>query len=74
MFDNYTDELQYSLKEQQRSDSARSTAPVRTHFDEISQKMPQGKNYEGFLSNTKNKSQLLKSSLNILHKKTHGKI
>ena len=61
VFDNYTDELEYSLKEQERSDRAGSTAPLRTNIGEISQEMPQGKNYHEFLSNTKNKSQLLKT-------------
>ena len=37
-----------------------STASLRAHIGEISQEMPQGKNYQGFPSNTKNKSQLLK--------------
>ena len=60
VFDNYTDELEYSLKERKRSDRAGSTAPLRTHVGEMSQEIPQGKNYQEFLSNTKNKSQLLK--------------
>ena len=59
MFDNYTDELEYSLKEQERSERAGSTASLRKYIGEISQKMPQGKNYQEFLCNTKNKSQLL---------------
>ena len=58
--DNYSDELEYSLKEQERSDRARPTTPLRTHIGEISQEIHQGKNYQEFLSNTKNKSQLLK--------------
>ena len=41
VFDNYTDELEYSLKEQERSDRAGSTAPLRTHIGEISQEMSQ---------------------------------
>ena len=53
VFDSYTDELQYSLKEQE-------TASLQTHISEISQEMPQDKNYQEFLSNTRNKSQLLK--------------
>ena len=60
VFDNYANELEYSLKERKRSDRAGSTAPLRTHVGEMSQEMPQGKNYQEFLSNTKNKSQLLK--------------
>ena len=60
MFDNYTDELEYFLHEQERSDSAGLTASLRKHIGEISQKTTQGKNYQKFLSNTKNKSQLLK--------------
>ena len=60
VFNNYTDELEYSLIEQERSDRAGSTAPLRTHTGEISQEIPQGKNYQEFQSNTKNKSQLLK--------------
>ena len=60
VFDNYTDELEYFLHEQERSDSAGLTASLRKHIGEISQKMTQGKNYQKFLSNTKNKSQLLK--------------
>ena len=60
VFNNSTDELEYSLKEQERSDRAGSTAPLRTHIGEISQEIPQGKNYQEFQSNTKNKSQLLK--------------
>ena len=60
VFDNYTDELEYSLKEQERSYRTGLTAPLQTHIGEISQEMPQGKNYQEFLSNIKNKSQLLK--------------
>ena len=60
VFDNYSDELEYSLKEQERSDRARPTTPLRTHIGGISQEIHQGKNYQEFLSNTKNKSQLLK--------------
>ena len=45
MFDNYTDELEYSLKQQERSNRTRSTAPLRTRFSEISQEMSQGQNY-----------------------------
>ena len=59
VFDNYTEELEYSLKEQERSDKDGSTAPLQTHIGEISQEMPQGKNHQKFLSNTKNKSQSL---------------
>ena len=58
MFDNYTDELEYSLKEQERSERAGSTASLQKYIGEISQKMPEGRNYQEFLSNTKNKSQL----------------
>ena len=43
MFDNYTDELEYSLKEQERSDSAGSAASLRTHIGEIRQEMPRVK-------------------------------
>ena len=60
MFDNYLDELEYSLKEQERSDRAGPTASLRRHIGEISKKRHQGKNDQEFLSNTKNKSQLLK--------------
>ena len=38
VFDNYTDELEYSLNEQERSDRAGSTASLRKHIAEISQK------------------------------------
>ena len=38
VFDNYTDELEYSLNEQERSDRAGSTAFLRKHIGEISQK------------------------------------
>ena len=60
MFGTYTDELEYSLKEQERSGRAGSTAPLRIHIGELSQELPHGKNYQEFLSNTENKSQLLK--------------
>ena len=64
VFDNYTDELQYSLKEQE-------TASLQTHISEISQKMPQDKNYQEFLSNTRNKSELLKKLTEYFtHEKT----
>ena len=53
VFGNYTNELECSLKEQGRSDKAGSTAPLRTQISEISQEMPQGKNYQEFLSSTK---------------------
>ena len=49
-----------NVKEQERSDRAGSTAPLRIHIGEISQEMPRGRTYQEFLSNTKNKSQLLK--------------
>ena len=74
VFDNYTDELECSLKEQERSDTAGSTATLWSLICEISQEMPHGKNSQDYLSNTEDKSQLLKSSPNILHKKTHEKI
>ena len=64
VFDSYTDELQYSLKEQE-------TASLQTHISEISQKMPQDKNYQEFLSNTRNKSELLKKVTEYF---THEKI
>ena len=60
LFDNYTDELEYSLKGQERSDRSGSTASLQTNIGEISQEITQVKNYQEFLSNTKNKSQLLK--------------
>ena len=60
VFDNYTDKIEYSLKEQERSDRAGSIAPLQIHTGEICQEIRQGKNYQGFLSNTENKSQLLK--------------
>ena len=41
-------------------DRAGSAAPLRTHIGKISQEIPQSKNYQEFLSNTENKSQLLK--------------
>ena len=71
VFDNYTEELEYSLKEQERSDKDGSTAPLQTHIGEISQEMPQGKNYQKFLSNFKNKSQLQKNFTEYL---THENI
>ena len=60
MFHNYKDELECSLKEKERSDRAGSTASLQTHIGEIIQQMPQGKNCQEFLPNTRNKSQLLK--------------
>ena len=38
VFDNYTDELEYSLNEQERSDRVGSTAFLRNYIGEISQK------------------------------------
>ena len=43
MFENYANELEYSLKKQGKSDRAGSTAPLRTHIVEISQEMAQVK-------------------------------
>ena len=60
VFDNYTDEIEYSLKEQERSDMTGSTAPLRIHIGETSQEMAKGKNYQEFLSNTESKSEILK--------------
>ena len=74
VFDNYTAELEYSLKEQERSDRAGSAATLQTHIGEISQEMPQGKNYQKFLSNFKNKSQLQKNSTEYLTHENYGKI
>ena len=59
VFDNYTDEFEYSLKEEERLDRAGSTVPLRTYVREISREMFQGKSYQDFLLNTENKSQLL---------------
>ena len=59
VFDNYTDEFEYSLKEEERLDRAGSTIPLRTYIREISREMFQGKSYQDFLLNTENKSQLL---------------
>ena len=41
VFDNYIDELEYSLKELERSDRAGSTAPLQTYIGEVSQEMLQ---------------------------------
>ena len=38
VFENYTDELEYSLNEQERSDRVGSTAFLRNYIGEISQK------------------------------------
>ena len=51
---------QPNLKGQERSDRAGSTTSLQKHIGEIRQKMPQGKNYQKFRSNTQKKSQLLK--------------
>ena len=60
VFDSYTDKLEYSLKEQERSDRAGSTSPLQMHIDEICHEILQGINYQEFLSNTEDKSPLLK--------------
>ena len=60
VFNNFMDEPELYLKEQERSHRAGSTAALRIHIGEICQEIPQGKNYQEFLSNTENKSQLLK--------------
>ena len=67
VFDNYTGELEYSLKEQE-------TASLQTHISEISQEMPQDKSYQEFLSNTRNKSELLKKLTEYFTHEKHGKI
>ena len=57
VFDNCTDELEYSLKEQERLDRAGSPGPFRTHISEISQ---ENKSHTPMSSYTENKSQLQK--------------
>ena len=46
MFHNYTDELKYSLKEQDRMDRTESTAPLRSHIGELSKEIPQVQDYQ----------------------------
>ena len=60
MFDSYTDKLEYSLKAQERSDRAGSTPPLQMHIGEICHKTLQDINYQEFLSNSEDKSPLLK--------------
>ena len=74
MFDNYTDELEYSLKEQERSDSAGSAASLRTHIGEIRQEMPRVKIIKSSCKTPKTNLGYWISSPNISHMKTNGKI
>ena len=53
VFDNYTDELEYFLHEQERSDSAGLTASLRKHIGEISQKMLKVKIMKSFCQTPK---------------------
>ena len=73
VFDNYTDEIEYSLKEEERLDRAGSTIPLRTYIREISQEMFQGKSYQDFLLKTENKSQLLKKFTEYLAQESKRK-
>ena len=41
VFHNHSDELEVSIKEHERLERAGSTAPLRTHIDEMSHEMPQ---------------------------------
>ena len=63
----------WSVKEQKRLNRTGSIASLQKHIGKISQEMLQGKNYQEVLSNTENKSQLLKKFnkyLNILKSST----
>ena len=62
VFDSCTEELEYSLKEQERSDRDGSTAPLQTHIGEISQEMPQGKNYQKIALISQSQQQSLSTS------------
>ena len=55
MFDNYSDDLEFSLKEQKRINRVTNGA-VRVHMKENAQVMPQGKAYQQYLENTENTS------------------
>lgn len=75
MFDNYTYELEYSLKEQYRFDRASWTAPFGTNIAEIkSRNKPRSKLLRVPVKHQKEISATEKAHQIILHEKTHGKI
>ena len=65
---------QPNLKGQERSDRAGSTTSLQKHIGEIRQKMPRGKNYQKFPSNTQKKISATEKVLRISHTWKHTKI
>ena len=55
MFDNYSDDQEFSLKEQKRINRI-TNGTVRAYMEENAQVMPQGKAYQQYLGNTENTS------------------
>ena len=55
MFDNYSDNQEFSLKEQERINRV-TNGTVKAYMEENAQVMPQGKAYQQYLENTENTS------------------
>ena len=53
VFDNYSDNQEFSLKEQERINRV-TNGTVRAYMEENAQVMPQGKAYQQYLENTEN--------------------
>ena len=55
VFDNYSDDQEFSLKEQERINRV-TNCTLRAYMEENAQVMPQGKAYQQYLENTENTS------------------
>ena len=60
VFDNYTDNMTFSVKETKRKSRAAGTEGKRVHIGSDSQEMPQGDDYKDFLKNSLNKADLIR--------------
>ena len=60
VFDNYTDNAQFSVKQTKRKSRAGGVEGKRVYIGTDSQEMPQGDDYKDFLKNSSNKGDLIR--------------
>ena len=60
VFDNYTDNISYSVKQTKRKSRAAGEDGSRVHIGSDAQEMPQGDDYKDFLKNSENKADLIR--------------